>query len=127
MKKKLLLVLIIAAIFGILLFYLKDKNYISFDKEEKKSVIKTKKKEYKGLFKDYYKEAEEVVSKMTLKEKVGQLFLVRYNKNDVEYLNNFYPGGYILFAKDFNNHTKESIKEEIGNAQNISTFGFRMA
>ena len=122
MKKKLLLVLIIAAIFGILLFYLKDKNYISFDKEEKKSVIKTKKKEYKGLFKDYYKEAEEVVSKMTLKEKVGQLFLVRYNKNDVEYLNNFYPGGYILFAKDFNNHTKESIKEEIGNAQNISKY-----
>ena len=59
---------------------------------------------------------------MSLEEKVGQLFLVRYEKNDTTYLNNFYPGGYILFAKDFNNHTKEEIKKELSDLQKISKY-----
>ncbi len=75
-----------------------------------------------GIFKDYYKQARKVVSKMTLKEKVGQLFLVRYNENDVEYLSNFYPGGYIFFAKDFENKTKESITKEIAKDQSLNKY-----
>lgn len=59
---------------------------------------------------------------MTLEEKVGQLFLVRYNKDDVEYLSNFNPGGYILFAKDFENHTKESMKKEIDDDQQLNKY-----
>ena len=59
---------------------------------------------------------------MTLEEKVGQLFLVRYEKNDIEYLSNFNPGGYILFAKDFDNHTKDSMKEELSNDQKLSKY-----
>ncbi len=75
-----------------------------------------------SIFKDYYSKAQKLVSSMTLKEKVGQLFLVRYNKNDVEYLSNFYPGGYILFAKDFENHTKASLKEELINNQKLNKY-----
>ena len=63
-----------------------------------------------SIFKDYYKEATKVVSKMTLEEKVGQLFLVRYDKNEISTWNEYNPGGYLLFAKDFENHNKESIK-----------------
>ena len=59
---------------------------------------------------------------MTIEEKVGQLFLVRYNQADVEYLTNYYPGGYILFAKDFENHTKDSIKKELDNNQKINKY-----
>jgi len=76
----------------------------------------------KSLFKKYYTQAEKLVTKMTTKEKVGQLFLVRYNQADVEYLNNFYPGGYILFAKDIKNHTKESLKQELKHNQEISKY-----
>lgn len=75
-----------------------------------------------SIFKDYYKKARDKVSEMTTEEKVGQLFLVRYEKNDTTYLNNFYPGGYILFAKDFNNHSKEEMKAELDNLQDISKY-----
>lgn len=75
-----------------------------------------------SIFKDNYKEAQKIVSKMTLEEKVGQLFLVRYNKNDVEYLSNFNIGGYILFAKDFDGHTKESMKKEIDHDQDLNKY-----
>lgn len=75
-----------------------------------------------SIFKDYYNKASNIVSKMTLKEKVGQLFLVRYEKNDIEYLNNFYPGGYILFAKDFENNTKETMKKQLEGNQNTSKY-----
>ena len=76
----------------------------------------------KGLFKDYYKEAQKTVAGMTLQEKVGQLFLVRYNANDVEYLSNFYPGGYILFAKDFQANNKEEMIAEIKKDQEYNKY-----
>ena len=58
---------------------------------------------------------------MSLEEKVGQLFLVRYDSNLASnWIKKYYPGGYIMFAKDFNNQTKESIKKEIDDLQSIS-------
>ena len=89
----------------------KDNNLIQ-DEDVKNSI-----------FKEYYNSAKNLVSSMTLEEKVGQLFLVRYRQEDVEYLSNFNPGGYILFAKDFENHTKESIKEEIKKDQQLNKYG----
>lgn len=76
----------------------------------------------KSIFKEYYQDAREVVDKMTIEEKVGQLFLVRYNSSDVANLVDYYPGGYILFAKDFENHTKTSIKNELDQAQNLNKY-----
>ena len=94
-----------------------------FLKKTKKNEIKIKDNIVsESIFKDYYKKAQDTVSEMSTEEKVGQLFLVRYEKNDTTYLNNFYPGGYILFAKDFNNHTKEEMKEELDSLQKISKY-----
>ena len=126
MKKKIRkwgILLLIGLIIGVLILN-KDvlfKNKTKEIKKENKIIIKDK-TITDGIFKDYYKKAEKVVSNMSINEKVGQLFLVRYEKNDTTYLNNFYPGGYILFAKDFNNHTKESMKEELDNLQEISKY-----
>ena len=75
-----------------------------------------------SIFKKYYNKARYLVSKMTIEEKVGQLFLVRYNKDDVSYLSNFYPGGYILFAKDFQNNNKEEMIEELKNDQKLNKY-----
>jgi len=94
-----------------------NTKQVKEDKLIKDSDIK------KSIFKDYYNQARKVVTSMTLEEKVGQLFLVRYRKEDVEYLSNFTPGGYILFAKDFENYTKESIKEELANDQKLNKYG----
>ena len=87
--------------------------------EEKETPTK---KEYTGIFQEYYTQAEETVKNMTLEEKVGQVFLVRYNSSDVEYWIDYYPGGYILFARDFQNHKKETIIQEIEHDQEISKY-----
>ena len=118
-KKKIVWLLLI--VFLLLGIYLYKNNNI-----EEKNIIKEKKINdktiTKGIFKNYYNKASKIVDKMTIEEKVGQLFLVRYNKNDVEYLSNFYPGGYILFAKDFQNHTKESLRKEIEHNQELNKY-----
>ena len=73
------------------------------------------------LFFDYYQEASEVMEKMTLEEKVCQLFLVRYDARSAkEQIKNYYPGGYVFFAKDFEDHTKATIKNELDSNQKLS-------
>ena len=61
---------------------------------------------------------------MSIEEKVGQMFLVRYPDSGViEQIKNETPGGYILFGKDFDNETKESILEELTEEQEASKIG----
>ena len=52
---------------------------------------------------------KDTIANMTIEEKIGQLFLVRYEKEQTTNWTSYYPGGYLLFAKDFENHTKENI------------------
>lgn len=63
----------------------------------------------------------EMISTMTIEEKVGQLFLARCPEetalNDIEA---YHLGGYILFSKDFKDQTPESIANTIATYQNIS-------
>ena len=93
-------------------------------KEEKKTVLQDKvwpEEMLDDLFFDYYQEASEVMEKMSLEEKVGQLFLVRYDAwSCKDQIKNYYPGGYVLFAKDFEDHTKATIKNELDNNQKLS-------
>ena len=77
--------------------------------------------ESEGLFSSYYNKAEEMLSKMTLEEKVGQMFLARYPSSGVlNEIKNYQPAGYILFGKDFQNETPNSIKRELQDCQNAS-------
>ena len=128
MKRFLIIVLIVSALaaigyFGATSLLHRDlKLPVVKDNKEKQEVLISDKDIEKSIFKDDYKKARELVSKMTIEEKVGQLFLVQYNKNDVEYLSNFNVGGYLMFAKDFQNHTKDSIKEEINNNQSKNKY-----
>lgn len=58
------------------------------------------------------------ISKMTTEEKVGQMFYVRCpNTNELEQINQYHIGGYILFGKDFENKTKEEVKSTIQSYQ----------
>lgn len=107
----------VSVVYLILGKYTKKEEIKEPKKEQKKEVI-----ESSDIFGKYYKNAEELLNKMTLEEKIGQLFLVRYDKSIVTSFNEYYPGGYILFAKDFENHTKESIKNELANNQAISRY-----
>ena len=77
--------------------------------------------ELTDLFGKYYKQAENLLESMTLEEKVGQIFLVRFPDSGAEnQIKEYAPGGYILFGKDFKNETKSSISKKLTNLQNTS-------
>ena len=109
--KKIVLTILSVLILLTLGYYFLNKE-VDNTKVEKAITLEDKDVE-KSIFKKYYSKAIKTVDKMSLEEKVGQLFLVRYEYDDTAYLSNFYPGGYILFAKDFENHTLDSIKSEL--------------
>ena len=130
--KKILITILVVVLLGLLGFAIYKKVYLT--KDSKSSIKKEDKvdketlNKYKGLlFEDYYEEALSTVKKMSLEEKVGQIFFVRYDVNSVEEEKNYYPGGYILFAKDLENHTKESMKEEIADDQKMSKYPLLIA
>ena len=74
------------------------------------------------LFSSYYKEALSLLENMTLEEKIGQLFLVRFDENEIVLdLKEAPPSGYILFAKDLEKETKESLTTKLATYQQESS------
>lgn len=67
------------------------------------------------LFEDYYNEAEKYLNKLTLEQKIGQIFFSEFDstKDYTEYPD-ITPGGYVLFSNAFNfeeKYIKENIKK----------------
>ena len=67
-------------------------------------------------------QAQVILDKMSLEEKIGQMFLIRYSDDQTALsdIAQYNPGGILLFAKDFENHTKESIKAQLDACQQTS-------
>lgn len=64
---------------------------------------------------------EKTINHMTLEEKVGQMFIVRLPEKDaLTAIEQYHLGGYILYARDFRNHTKESAASMIKSYQDNS-------
>ena len=73
------------------------------------------------IFEKYYIQAEALIENMTIEEKVGQMFLVRFpERGEIEEIENYKPGGYILFGRDFKNETKASITNKLAQCQEAS-------
>ena len=73
------------------------------------------------LFEEYYKEAEEYMSNMTIEQKIGQMFFPRFDDSNKEQdINNTYPGGFVLFALDFKDQTEENIIKNMDYIQQLS-------
>ena len=131
--KKLIFLLLLIVIFAFGLVYYKDLSLKKVDKvdnvkETEKNGIVIDSKYKNDLFYDKYVEATKILDKMSLEEKIGQLFLVRYDKSITDdYISNYYVGGFILFAKDFENHTMKSISDEISAIQNESSLPLTIA
>ena len=73
------------------------------------------------IFSSNYVKADEILSNMSLEDKVGQMFLARYPSSGViNEIKNYNPAGYILFGRDFQNETPASIKKELQECQDAS-------
>ena len=121
MKKIIVLVigcLLLGGIGIVFLYY--NGNNVSKDKSVQK-IHKTKKNKFSGIFKDTMGRAQEIRKGMSLEEKVGQMFIVRYEDSGVYTITrDLHPGGYILFAKDFKEEDPNSIKEKLNNINGYS-------
>lgn len=74
-----------------------------------------------GIFKDFYTLAYKKMKTMSLNDKIGQLFLVRYpDSNAISELKTYNFGGYVFFAKDFKDKTEDGVKKEIKQLQDAS-------
>lgn len=57
--------------------------------------------------------AAEILAQMTPEEKAGQVFLAHFPAGDVEELiRTWHPGGFVLFARDFENKSPEELKAD---------------
>lgn len=139
MKKFFIIAVIIAVIAGVATYFIKDNNKKVDDSKNITNVTKSEvensevttneatseslPEETEGLdlFESYYSQTESLLKTMTIEEKVGQMFLVRFpDSGALNQVKSQSPGGYILFGKDFKNETKESILSKINELQNGS-------
>lgn len=73
------------------------------------------------IFSEYYAKAEKLMQTMSIEEKVGQMFLARYPETGViNEIKEHNPGGYVLFSRDFDNKTPETMLKELENNQSAS-------
>lgn len=82
--------------------------------EEKKLTEKTKE--------------EKILEKMSLDEKIGQIFIARCPEKDAAALaKKHHLGGYILFGRDFKGKTKDAVVKNIQSYQNASKIAMFIA
>jgi len=73
-----------------------------------------------GIFQKYYNLAYNKVKNMTIDEKIAQLLIVQYPSNNAtNILKQYQFGGYLFFAKDFQNKTKQEVIKMISNLQEV--------
>lgn len=128
--KIILLPLIILVIVGLIFFgheivetENKNINQIAEDNENQveEEIDKEQEEQPKEIFEEYYSQAETLMKDMTIEEKVGQMFLARFPESgQIEEIENYEPGGYILFGRDFKNQTKRTITDKLTQCQEAS-------
>ena len=65
--------------------------------------------------------ADAILAGMTREEKVGQLFFARCPEDGVQdEISRLHPAGYVLFARDFENETRDSVRSKIESYQQES-------
>lgn len=63
------------------------------------------------------KELLQLLEGMTLEEKVGQMFLVRCPEEATAAVSRYKVGGFVLFAREFEGETKETVRDKIASYQ----------
>ena len=89
--------------------------------EEDSEVLEEEQAEITDPEMDYVAQrVEEILSGMTLEEKVGQMYLARMPDSAAYYAETYQLGGYVLFDVDFNGYSQEEVIERIDSCQAVS-------
>lgn len=105
-------------------------NILDFDivdyeinsKNKKKNTFET------GIFNKYYEKAYNKLSELTLDEKIGQLFLIRYDEdNALNDLSKYKVSGFVFYEKDFQNKTKDEVLNMINSLNEGNNIPLLMA
>ena len=72
------------------------------------------------MFNEYEDEAKEKLKEMSLDEKIAQIFLVRYPDDGISVLEKYQFGGYVFYAKDFENKSYDEVKKMLNDLQSVS-------
>ena len=121
MKKIFLIIMLLVIAFtGIWAYSYINKEKLSgnveLEKAEEQNAV-----EEPTLEEKLHAKAEDTLNKMTLDEKIGQLFLVRFPTSNAKALvKQNYFGGYLFFEKDFKGKTKKQVIDMISEVQNAS-------
>lgn len=69
-----------------------------------------------------YKAAKDILDSLSIEDKVGQMFIVRYPSDEEAeaVISDYKIGGYIMFSKDFQDKTPEDVAVNIKRCQNSS-------
>lgn len=75
-----------------------------------------------GIFSNYYTLAYNKLKTLSLDEKIGQIFLVRYpDTNAKELLKKYNFAGYVFFEKDFRNKNEVEVQTMMKELQSVAT------
>lgn len=96
-------------------------DVISYQVISEKNTNIPKEWQDNGIFSDYYIMAYNELKKMSIDEKISQLFLTRYESDAIN-LKKYPVGGFVFFEKDFKNKTKKNINMMIDNLQKSSKY-----
>ncbi|WP_242824564.1 glycoside hydrolase family 3 N-terminal domain-containing protein [Clostridium sp. MSTE9] len=81
-----------------------------------------------GIFKDAYPKAAQTLAGMSLKEKVGQVFLFRApTEGDVQTVTEYQPGGFFFGADSFKDKTPEQVRAMVQGYQEANKVKMALA
>lgn len=127
MKSKFFLVIAIIMIIVFIALMMVKSNKVSIDNNSTNEDSGQGEDENNTEFMQYeifagvLDRARKKCDKLSLEEKIGQIFLVRYPEDkQTEILKEFKLGGYLLFERDFKGRSREEIKREIEELQEVS-------
>ena len=125
MKKICMIIIVVLVIIGVVTSIVigKDKTLFtgSIKSDIKVESLESDKYKNNSLFGKYYKKSLRKLKNMSIDQKIGQLLLVRYPEEEQkDVLKKYQFGGYLFFAKDFRNKTKDEVISMINDLQSTS-------
>lgn len=128
MKNKFIIVILLIISTAAVTFFTINSNYKVINVMNNKSSGKELNKEEmpkkymdNDLFKNYYKKAYQKLKKMSQSKKISQILLIRYpEENQTEIIKKYQFGGYLFFAKDFKDKTKDDVIKMIADSNKVS-------